>query len=95
MVCGMQYNGQNNDEFRYRWNNYKDNNRKSLRVEDLKQAAFFAHSQTAGHSGFINDTEIRFIDKTHPSVTTIREDFWIDSLKTRFPKGLNNTDPYH
>ena len=53
----MQYNGQTNDEFRYRWNNYKDNNRKSLRGEDHKQAGFFAHFQTAGDSGFINDTE--------------------------------------
>ena len=23
-VCGIQYNGQTSDEFRYRWNNYKD-----------------------------------------------------------------------
>ena len=30
-VCGQQYTGQIVDEFRYRWNNYKDNNRKSLR----------------------------------------------------------------
>ena len=37
-VCGMQYNGQTNDEFRYRWNNYKDNDRKRLRGEDHKQA---------------------------------------------------------
>ena len=42
-VCGMQYNGQTNNEFRYRWNYYKDNNRKSLRREDHKQAGFFAH----------------------------------------------------
>ena len=56
-VCGVQYNGQTKDEFRYRWNNYKDNNRKSLRGEDHKQADFFAHFQTAGDSGFINDTE--------------------------------------
>ena len=35
-VCGMQYNGQTNDKFRYRWNNYKDNNRRSLRGEDDK-----------------------------------------------------------
>ena len=94
-VCGMQYNGQTNDEFRYRWNNYKDNNRKSLRGEDHKQAGFFAHFQTAGHSGFINDTEIRFIDKTDPSDPTRREDFWIDTLKTRYLQGLNNIDPYH
>ena len=61
-VCGMQYNGQTNDEFRNRWNKYKNNSWKSLRGEDHKQAGFFAHFQTAGHSGFINDTEIRFID---------------------------------
>ena len=66
-VCGMQYNGQINNQFRYRWNHYKNNNQKSLRDEDHKQAGFFAHFQTAGHSGFINDTKIRFIDKTDPS----------------------------
>ena len=46
----MQYNGQDNDEFRYRWNNYKNNNQKSLRCGDHKQAGFFAHFQTAGHN---------------------------------------------
>ena len=34
---------------------------------------------------FINDTEIRFIDKTDPSDPARREDFWIDTLKTRYP----------
>ena len=33
-ICGMQYRGQTNDEFRYKLNNYKDNNRKSLRGKD-------------------------------------------------------------
>ena len=91
----MQYNGQTNDEFRYRWNNYKDNNKKkSLRGEDHKQARFFAHFQTAGHSGFINDTEIRFIHKTDHSDPTRHEDFWIDTLKTHYPQG-RNIDLYH
>ena len=57
-------NGQTNDEFRYRWNNYKDSIRKSLRGEDHKQAGLFAQFQTADHSGFIDETEIWFIDKT-------------------------------
>ena len=65
-----------------------DNNRKSLKGEDHKQAGFFALFQTAGHSGFINDTEIRFIDKTDPSDPTTREDFGIDTLKTRYPRDL-------
>ena len=83
-VFGMQYNSQTNDEFRYRWNNYKDN-WKSLRGEDHKEAGFFAHFQTADYSGLFNDTEIRFVDKTDPSDPTRREDFWIDTLKTRYP----------
>ena len=39
----MQYIGQNNDELRHRWNNYKDNNRKSLRGENHKQEGLFCH----------------------------------------------------
>ena len=37
-VYNIQCNGKTNDEFRYRWNNYKDNNRRCLMVEDHKQA---------------------------------------------------------
>ena len=54
-----------------------------------------AHFQTAGHSGFINDTEIRFVDKAEPTNPTRREDFWIYTLKTRYPQGLNNIDSYN
>ena len=78
----MQYNVQTNDEFRYWWNNYKDNNRKSVLDENHKQAGFFANFQTAGHSGFANDTEIRFIDKTDSPDTNRREYFGIDTVKT-------------
>ena len=39
-VYRMQYNRRTNDEFRYKWNNYKDNNRKSLMGEGDKQAGF-------------------------------------------------------
>ena len=87
-VCGMQYNDETNDEFRYRQNNYKDNNQKSLRGEEDKRAGFFAHFQTAVHSGFTNYTEIRFIDKTDPSDTTRREDFWKILLKLAIPRAL-------
>ena len=48
-VCGWQYTGQAVDEFRYRWNNYKDNNRKSLKGNECKQAGFFAHFQSLDH----------------------------------------------
>ena len=94
-TCGMQYNGQTNDKFRYMWNNYKHNNRKSLSGEDHEQAGSFAHFQTDGNSGFINDTESSCIDKTDPSDPTRPDEFWIDTLATRYPKGLSNIDPYH
>ena len=78
-----------------RWNNYKGNNPKSLRGEDHKQAGFFTHFQTAGLSRFINGTEIWFNDETDLSDSTEHEDFWVDDLKTRYPQGFNNIDPYH
>ena len=91
-VCGRQYTGQTVDEFRYRWNNYKDNNNKSLTVDGHKQAGFFAES--LDHNGFLENTKITFIDKTDPSDPTWREKFWIDTLKTCYLLGSNNIDAY-
>ena len=91
-VCGPQYIGQTVDDFRYRWNNYKDSNRKSLGGDEHEQARFFAHFQNLDDNGFLEDTEITFIDKTGSSDPTRREEFWIDTLKTRYPLGLNNID---
>ena len=83
----MQYNVQTCG-----WNHYKDNNRKSLIGENHKQAVFFANFQTAGHSGFANDTEIRFIDKMDSPDTNRREHVWIDTFKTGYLQGFNNID---
>ena len=91
-VCGRQYTGQTLYEFRYRWNNCKDNNRKRLMGDELKQAGVFAHFQGLEHNGLLEDTEITFTD---PSDPTRREEFWIDTLKTRYRLGLNNIDAYH
>ena len=91
-VCGRQYTGQTVDEFRYRWNNYKDNNRKSLRRDEHKQADVFVHVQSLDHNSFLEDTEITFIDKTDPSDPARCEEFWIDTLKTCYPLGLNKID---
>ena len=84
-VCGWEYTGQAVNEFIYRWNNYKDNNRKSLKGNECKQAGFFAHFQNLDHN-----TEITFIDKTDPSNPTSCKEFWIDTLKSCYPLGLNN-----
>ena len=90
----MQYNGQINDEFRYKWNNYKNNGWKSLKGEAHKTSRIFCSLPNSWPQCFINDTEIRFIDKTDPSEPTRREDFWTDTLKICYPLELNNIDPH-
>ena len=61
----------------------------------INKQGFFVRFQTAGHSGFIDDTEIRFAAKTDSSEPTKREDVWIDTFNSRYPLGLNNIDPCH
>ena len=91
----MEYSGQNNDNFRYRWSNYKDNIQKNVSGEDHKITDFLVFFQTTSYSGFINETEIRYIDKMDPSDLTRHENFWIDTLKTDHPKGIYNICPYN
>ena len=54
-------------QFRFRWNNYKDNNRKYRRSETCMQKHLFRHFSSPGHNGYLNDVSITFIDKTDPS----------------------------
>ena len=46
----------------------------------------------AGHDGFLNDVSITFIDKTHPSVSLRREDYWRQTLKEMLPYGFDIED---
>ena len=57
---------------------------------EYKQAGFFTPFQSSDHNSFLEDTDITFIDKTNPSDSTKRENFWIDTLKTHYPLGLNS-----
>ena len=63
--------------------------------DEHKQAGFFARFQSLNHNIFLVDTEITFIDKIGPCDPTRREEFWIDTLKIRYPLGFNNIDVYH
>ena len=45
--CKMQYVGKTVDDFRLRWNNYKDNNRKYLRKESCIQQHLFDYLNTS------------------------------------------------
>ena len=88
----MQYVGKTVDDFRLRWNNYKDNNRKYLRKESCMQQHLFEHFSSEGHNSFLDDVSIIFIDKTDPKDPNKRQHYWGHTLKTMTPQRLNVED---
>ena len=42
-----------------------------------------------GLSRFLNDVSVTLINKTGPKDPTKQEDYWIQTLKTKTPLGLN------
>ena len=46
------------DKFRFRWNNYKENNRKAKRGEEHIQLLVFEHFSLNDHNGFLEDCTI-------------------------------------
>ena len=75
-VCGKQNVRSTTERFRFRWNNYKDNQRKAKRGEDHTQKYFHEHFLNHDHNGLINEIEIILIGKTDQSDHTRREEFW-------------------
>ena len=55
--CAKQYVGKTTDEFRFRWNKYKRNNRKNARNEACTQKDLFEHI------GCLGKVSITLIDK--------------------------------
>ena len=53
------------------------------------QQHLFEHFQIPGHTCFVEDVCIPFIDKTDPFIPTKREDYWKQTLKTLAPHGIN------
>ena len=51
------------DEFRRRWNNYKNNDRKNARNEACMESHLLEHFKDEGHSGFSENVSIAIIDK--------------------------------
>ena len=88
-VCGKQYVGSTTDKFRFRWNNYKNCQRKAERGEDHMQKYLHDHFLSEDHDGLLNNVYIIFIDKTDPSDPERREEFWRTKLRTLAPLGLN------
>ena len=90
--CQKQYTGETTDGFRYRWNNYKSNSRKFDRKEPCMQEHLYGHFSSPGDGGFLNDVSVTLIDKTDGSDPKKREDYWMKTLKTMAPYGLNIED---
>ena len=86
------YNIETTDDFRYRWSNYKSDSRKFDRKEPCMQEHLYRHFSSPGHRGFLNDVSVTLIDKTDGSDPKKWEDYWMKTLKTMAPYGLNNED---
>ena len=91
-VCLKQDVGKTVDEFRLRWNNYKSNNIKHQRSEPCMQEHLFEHFNEECRHGFLEYVSITLIDKTDPSESLKRENYWKNVLKTVASLGLNNED---
>ena len=86
--CGKQYIGETTDEFLFRWNNYKSNDRNNARNEACMQEHLFEHLKSEGHSGFLGNVSIILIVKTDGKNPKRRENYWMRTLKTYAPFGL-------
>ena len=84
-----QYVGQTVDSFRFRRNNYKCNCYKQAKGESVKQRHLYDQFMLEGHTQFVNDISIIFIDKTDPIDPLKREQYWRHTLKTLVLYGLN------
>ena len=93
-VCKRQYTAKTVDRFRLRWNNYKERDRKFLRGEEIKKKSFHEHFLSDSHQRFEEDVSICLIDKTDPSDPHKREYYWLRTLKTKTPFGLNTEETY-
>ena len=64
-ICRKQYVGQTVDIFRSRWNISKSNDRKYLVGNLLMQEHIFEHFNGEGHTGFLENVSVTFIDKAY------------------------------
>ena len=95
-TCGKQYTVKANDRLRYSWNNFKmeAGNAESGDMENCKQKFSRSHFLQDNHKGFLEEANLRLIDKTLGSDPTERKCHWMRSLKTLYRDGLNIESDY-
>ena len=90
--CKKQYTGEATDNFRGRWNNYKSKSKSFTRGEKCIQEYLYNYFESEGHIEFLDDVSITLIDKTDGFNPNKRENYWMRTLKTYAPYGLNVVD---
>ena len=63
-------------------------------MENVKQKFLQSYFLQRDHQGFLKDVEVRLIDKTQVSDPTKREIYWVRTLRTLYPDGLNIESDY-
>ena len=63
-------------------------------MENVKQKFLQSYFLQRDHQGFLKDVEVRFIDETQASDPTKREFYWMRTLRTLYPDGLNIESNY-
>ena len=88
--CGKKYVGSTITAFNLRFNQYKSNiNLYGKGRRGFKQEYLISHFFTDGHTGSYKDISVQIIDFCDPNNQEKREDFWITTLNTIIPYGLN------
>ena len=83
------------DRFRLQWNNYTEEcDRKFLKDEEIKQKSLHDHFFRDDHHSLEEDVSICFSDKCDRSNPHKTEYYWMKTLKTIAPFGLNTKETY-
>ena len=88
-VFKKQYVGETTDAFWLRWNNCKDNDGKFQRTESCMQQHLHEYFYSEGLNGFLGNVSISLIGKTDGFQPKKMENYWMKTLKTVAPLGLN------
>ena len=91
-IYKKQYTGETTDNFRGRWNNYKYKSKSFIRGEKCMLEHIYKHFESEGHTEFLDDVSITLIHKTDSSNPIKSENYWMRTLKTIAPYGLNVED---
>lgn len=83
--CKLQYVGQTNRKLKDRLNDHKSNTKRNT------QTAISIHFRSASHNiTHLQIIPIEQIEQNNQHQIIIREQFWMNTLQTKYPKGLNN-----